>query len=486
MMTLALPRPLQFCVVVFTLLVACTTPPQAAEGPPLEPCKLPGDVDAQCGNLTVPENREEPGGRQIDLHFAIIRAESSLPEPDPVFLLAGGPGQAATEAYPPILQFYDNLNQERDIVLVDQRGTGQSNPLDCPEIFELSVDAGEEEVVDVLEACRERLAQRADLTQYVTDIAMHDLDAVRQALGYEQINLVGASYGSRAAQRYMALYPEHVRSAVLGAVVSPELVLQLQAPADGQRALALLFERCRQDVACRDAFPNFESTFTEVRQALGSGQVVTFEHPVSGVRETLTLDEEEWMQGVFSLLYTPELVSLLPLMVQEITETGDYGPLLAQIVALSEGAIAYQGMFYAVACSEDAQQIDLQAAREIQQGSPFPLAADELVTRCENWPRAKIAPSFREPLQSDIPTLLLSGEADPITPPKYAAQVAEGLDNSLSLTLPDFAHEILVAGCMPAVVTDFIEAGTVQDLQTACLEVAVPPPFFVSPAGPRP
>jgi pimeloyl-ACP methyl ester carboxylesterase len=315
---------------------------------------------------------------------------------------------------------------------------------------------------------------------------MQDLDEVRQALGYEQINLIGASYGSRAAQRYMALYPENVRSVVLSAVVSHELVLQLQAPVDGQRALALFLERCREDEACRDAFPDFANTFANVREALGQGQEVTFEHPVSGERETLMLDEEEWMQGIFSLLYSPELVSLLPLMVQDIAQTGDYGPLLAQIVALTEDVINYHGMFYAVACSEDAEQIDLQAARELQEGSSFPLVADDLVTRCENWPRAEITPSFREPLQSDIPTLLLSGEADPITPPHYAAQVAEGLDNSLSLTLPDFGHDVLLAGCVPALVTRFIESGTVQDLQIECVDEIVPPAFFVSPAGPKP
>lgn len=468
------------------MLVACTAPPAAKQGPLLEPCKLAGDLDAQCGSLTVPENRDDPGGREIEIHFAVIPAESSLPEPDAVFMLAGGPGQAATEAYAPVVGVLDDLNQERDIVLVDQRGTGQSNPLDCPEFEDLSPDASEEEVVELLEACRERLAERADLTQYITDIAMQDLDDVRQALGYAQINLIGGSYGTRAALVYMRLFPENVRSVVLSAVVSPDLVLQLQAPVDGRRALRLLFERCNEDEACRETFPDFEYTFAEVREALGQGQKVTFRHPVSGERETLTLDEEEWMQGVFNLLYSPELVSLLPLMVQEIAQTGDYGPLLAQLVALTEGVLGYQGMFYAVACSEDAPLIELQTAREMQEGSPFPLVADELAVRCENWPRAELPASFREPLQSDIPALLLSGEADPITPPQYAQQVAAELGNSLHLTLPGFGHDVLLAGCMPAVVTDFVEAGTAQGLDTDCVAEITPPPFFVSPVGPRP
>jgi hypothetical protein len=264
------------------------------------------------------------------------------------------------------------------------------------------------------------------------------------------------------------------------------LVLQLQSPADAQRALSLLFERCRQDDACSTAFPDFEETFRQVREGLEGGREVTFEHPVTGERQTLTLDEEEWMQGIFSLLYSPELVSLLPLMVQEISQTGSYGPLLAQIVALTEDAMIYQGMFYAVICSEDAAFIDMQEAQSLQESSRFPLVAGELVARCSGWPVVELAPSFREPLQSDIPSLLLSGEADPITPPHYAAQVAAGLSNSRTITLPEFGHDVLLAGCIPTVVTDFIAAGTVQGLDTACVAEITPPPFFVSPTGPGP
>lgn len=468
------------------LLAACTAPPQTEEGPPLEPCKLPRDVDAQCGSLTVPENRDDPGGRQLDLHFAVIPAESSLPETDPVVMLAGGPGQAATEVYPLVLSAFDDLNQDRDIVLLDQRGTGQSHPLDCPDLQELPLDSSRQEVLDTLEACRQTLAQRADLTQYTTDVAMRDLDAVRQTLGYRQINLLGTSYGSRAALRYMALFPHSVRTVVLNSSVSSELILQLQAPADGQRALSLLFKRCQQNAACRDAFPDFQTAFDEARLALEEGQPVTFMHPISGQRETFELGQDDYMEGLFTLLYSPELVSLLPLMVDETVKTGDYGPLVAQMVALTAGLNNYQGMFHAVVCSEDAPFIDLQEAQRLQEGSLFPLRAEDLVMQCENWPRATLAPSFREPLHSDIPTLLLSGEADPITPPHYAAQVARGLNNSLHLILPGFGHDVMLPGCMPSVITAFIQAGTLQDLQTNCVQEIVPPAFFVSPAGPKP
>lgn len=474
-------------LIIVPLLVACTIgPEQAADGPELEACQLEGILDARCGMITVPEDRDNPAGNSIDIHFAVVPAESSLPAPDPVFMLAGGPGQAATEAYPFIVMLFDALHQNRDIVLVDQRGTGQSNPLQCPALYEMAMESSEEEVTDALQECREELEQQADLDEYTTDVAMQDLDDVRQALGYEQINLIGVSYGSRAALMYMRMFPENVRSVVLDAVVSPELVLQLQAPADGQRALELLFERCQQDEACRETFPDFSQQFAEVRQQLEGGREVTFQHPLSGAWEETTLNDEEWMQGIFNLLYSPDLVSLLPLTVEQIAETGDYGPLVAQIMALTADLRSYQGMFYAVTCSEDAPFIDMEEAEALQSESSFPLMAELFVTNCEGWPTAEVPEGLREPLNSDIPTLLLSGEADPITPPRYAEQVAEGLTNSEMITLPDYGHGILSVGCVPAVVTAFIEAGTPEGLDTSCTEEITPPPFFVSPAGPRP
>ncbi len=473
-----------YLLLLMVLLAACAPP--AEQGPQLEPCSLPGGVTAQCGSITVPENRELSGGRQIELHFAIVRAESSLPEPDPIFMLAGGPGQAAMEVYPLLLPLLGNLSNDRDIVLVDQRGTGQSNPLACPQIEELPLESADDDVLAAVQTCRQELAQIADLTQYTTDVAMQDLDEVRQELGYEQINLIGTSYGSRAVLRYMRLFPQQLRSVVLNAVVSHELVLQLQAPADGQRALDLLFARCRADAACAEQFPDFEQTFHRVRQDLAGGREVTFQHPLSGARETVTLDDEQFMQGIFNLLYAPELVSLLPLTIDQIAQTGDYGPLLAQLVSFTANLGTYQGMFFAVVCSEDAALLQAGEAARLQQGSAFPLIADNLLAQCEGWPLAGIAADFRQPLQSDVPALLLSGEADPITPPTYAQQVAAGLQNSRSLTVPAYGHDVLLAGCMPRLVASFIAAASAEDLDTSCLDRVTPPPFFVTPAGPLP
>ncbi|MBL8058998.1 MAG: alpha/beta fold hydrolase, partial [Anaerolineales bacterium] len=243
--------PLTFLLV---LLAACgpatpTAPEPAGPAVALADCVLAapgsaGQVDARCGTLAVPEDRARPDGRQISLRVAVVPAVSRSPRPDPLFLLAGGPGQAATEAFPAMIGAFEQVNQARDIVLVDQRGTGGSNPLRCLDPNDESV-LDEAAVTALLQACPEKL--NADLRQYTTEIAMRDLDAVRAALGYEQINLYGASYGTRAALTYLRLYPDRVRTLILDSVVDADFRLLLNASRDGQRALELAFARCQAE-----------------------------------------------------------------------------------------------------------------------------------------------------------------------------------------------------------------------------------------------
>src|SRR5687768_3115526 len=210
-------------------------------------------VDARCGSLTVDENPSDPQSRQIMLNVAVVPAISRSPEPDPLFILVGGPGQSAIETFPALFSTVFRIHENRDIVLVDQRGTGESNPLRCldPEDETLVED---EQAIALLKACPEKL--KADLRFYTTDIAMQDLDSVRAALGYETINLYGVSYGTRAALVYLKMFPDHVRSLVLDAVVDPKFVLYQDAAQDGQRALEMVFGRCEADDVCKSTYPD--------------------------------------------------------------------------------------------------------------------------------------------------------------------------------------------------------------------------------------
>jgi pimeloyl-ACP methyl ester carboxylesterase len=477
-----------FVLSLFLFITGCAGRSEAAasDRPALDDCQL-GRIKGQCGSIAVLENRDGPAnGRSLDIHFALIPASNSQPQTDPVFLLAGGPGQAAISAYTPILPALQRLNQSRDIVLVDQRGTGRSNPLACPGVNELPLDSSREDLEAALASCRQELTAAHDLTQYHTTLAMQDLDEVRAALGYEQINLIGTSYGSRAALEYMRLFPEHLRSAVLNAVVGPELVLQLQAPRDGQRALDLFFARCANDADCQAAFPDLETDFATLLSLAEGGVAVRLSHPLNGEVVDLTLNRDEFMQSIFTLLYSAEIVSLLPLLLHNAAESGDFGPLLAQFLTVSGGVGLYQGMFYAVACNEDAPHIDLTEAETFRAGTQFGLAAADLVALCADWPQAVVPEALRQPVTAVVPTLLLSGNADPITPPQYAEAVAATLPNSLHLIVPHYGHDVLLAGCLILVVEDFIRRGSVDELDTGCLEQIQAPPFFVSLAGPRP
>lgn len=466
------------------LLTACGAPPTPTATLPLENCTLAGQLAAECGVLTVPENRTADNGRTIDLAVAVIPASESQPEPDPIFLLAGGPGQSASETFPTIYSALQGLNRDRDLVLVDLRGTGESGELDCPEYADLDPDADDDAINAATLACRDRLAAITDLTQYTTEIAMADLNDVRIALGYEQINLLGISYGTRAALTYLRLYPDHTRSLVLDAVVSSSLRIYLQAPRDGERALDLFFERCAADPDCAETFPDLEPRFDALLASLATPRPVTLPDPITGEIVTFDLDRDIVMQSVFSQLYSPDILALLPLAIVA-AENGDFAPLLASNSATSGTGIA-TGFFYSVACVEDAPALANDGGADFVEDTRFPLLGQSLLDACAVWPQGRTSPALAQPVASDVPVLLINGDADPITPPYYAEEVAESLPNSRLLVIPQAGHGVLTLGCMPTVVAAFIAAGSVADLDTACLEEITPPPFFVSPTGPRP
>ncbi|HEY9076122.1 MAG TPA: alpha/beta hydrolase [Anaerolineaceae bacterium] len=436
---------------------------------------------ARCGTLTVPENRANPAGRKIGLNIAVVPAVSRSPKPDPVFLLAGGPGQAAVELVSSWMVMLERIHQERDLVLVDQRGTGKSNPLEC-KLPKDDYDISEEQAARMIIECSTKF--EADLTQYVTPIAMQDLDEVRAALGYEQINLYGVSYGTRAALTYLRMFPQRVRTITLDAVVSPDDVIFLNTPKDAQRALDLLFARCKADAACQAAFPNLQIEYARLIDRLrGKTERVKMAHPLTGKPIEFNLTSSALTNAVFSLLYTPETASLLPLTIHQAA-SGDFAPLFTQSGAMDAGL--YTGMFYAVICSEDAPHLDAVQASGIAAWTLFSDTTPQVRRICEAFPKATLPADFRAPLKSDVPALLLSGEADPITPPVYAAEVAKQLTNSLHVIAPYQGHGITSAGCVGRLVTDFIKNGSKDGLDAACVKKLQPVPFFISLTGSMP
>jgi pimeloyl-ACP methyl ester carboxylesterase len=357
---------------------------------------------------------------------------------------------------------------------------GQSHPLECelPEDDDIETEA----IIAVLQACPDTLD--ADLRFYTTEIAMHDLDLVREALGYTTLNLYGASYGTRAALTYLRLYPDRVRSVVLDAVVSPDYRLFLNTAQDADRALDLLFARCETDAACDEAFPDARDEIAALLVRLEEEPLTaTLPDPISAAPITVTLDRADLLDLIFPLLYTPEIAALLPLNLQQVA-AGNPAPLLTQVGAMDAGL--YLGMFYAVACTEDAPFIDAAEAAALAEGALFGDRTRMLREVCTAWPQGDLSPDWDAPVVSDVPALLLSGEGDPVTPPQYAARVAETLPNSLHIIGPGMGHGLIGRGCIDTLVFDFITAGSVEGLHAACAQQLAPPPFFLSPIGPQP
>lgn len=475
-------------LVVLLTLVSCS-PRNLSAAPAaslaLEDCALTSpagnQVDARCGILTVPENRADPNGRQIDLHVAVIPAIKRNPEPDALFLLAGGPGQSAIETFPAMISLMFSVHEDRDIVLVDQRGTGESNPLRCIDPEDESLD--EAEVLEIVKACPATLD--ADLRFYTTEIAMTDLDQVRAELGYETINIYGASYGTRAALTYLRMFPERVRTLTLDAVVDPGFVVFLDAAEDGQAALDSFFARCESDEACNTTFPNIRSEFDEILTRVEENpKTISIPHPLTHKPLELTVTRQMITNMIFNTLYVPDLVATLPLSIHAAYADENYVPLISQAFLVNAGL--YDGMFYAVTCTEDASLISEEEAARRSEGSMFGDRTIDFLEVCANWPKGTVSPEFREPVTSDVPILIFSGEADPITPPRHAEHVATSLTNELHLIFSDMGHGNLASRCTSNIFSDFIETASFNDLNTSCSKEIEPPPFFVDFSGPRP
>lgn len=470
-----------------------SAPARAASRIALSPCRLKSSAaQATCGVLEVPEDRAHPEKRRIRLRVAVVPSLARSPQPDPLFMLAGGPGQAATEVFGPLLVALDRVHRTRDIVLVDQRGTGSSNPLQCEVAkedapFAEQLRAEESDTDPTLLGCLGKWD--ADPRFYTTSIAMQDLDEVRDALGYDRIDLWGGSYGTRAALVYIREHGQHVRTATLDGVAPTDLALPLWFARDAQRALDLLFDACAQDAACARAYPDLRGTFTrllrELERAPAKASVLD---PVTGRPTDVTISRGSFTGALRGILYLPDLAVLAPLTIARAAQ-GDWGPLVAEAAGLQRGftrSVAL-GLLFSVACAEDVPTFtDADVGRAAAGTFLGPAFIRRFVHVCSFWPRGEVSKGFHEPVQSDVPVLLLSGELDPVTPPSWAAEAARTLSRHLSIVVPGVGHGATSEGCTGQLVARFIEAGTLDRLDASCAQRLKRPPFFVSFAGPLP
>jgi pimeloyl-ACP methyl ester carboxylesterase len=452
------------------------------------PCRLDGlGVEAHCSEYPVFENRLTRQGRTLKLRVAVIPALATSPRPDPLFILVGGPGQAATQAGAQLAEALRDVRRNRDVVLVDQRGTGGSHALSCAadKGASLQKHLAAELDLDETRACRNALD--ADTTQYVTPIAMDDLDEVRSALGYARINLWGGSYGTRAALVYFRQYPTHVRSLVLDGVVPQAIKLPLFVARDSQRALDLVYGDCERDADCQKAFPGAKAQLWSLLEQLGSdARPVSFQNPRTGATENIRIGRSELAGVLLNLLYVPELSSLIPLAVQHASG-GDFSPLMAAASAFSDAVDVSTGMFMSIVCAEDVPRISVVEASELSRNTFLgPERLAQLQAECAEWGAAPLPEAYFEPIEGVVPSLILSGNLDPVTPPAWGQRVADQLSHSRHLVVPGAGHGVSTLGCMPRLIAEFVESLDAGALDVSCVERQQRPAFFTSLLGPSP
>ncbi len=453
----------------------------------LKPCKVPGAKDkvtARCGLLEVWENREAKSGRKIRLKVVVLPARSAAPKPDPVFFFGGGPGEAIAAEAGYLAD--SELRRDRDLVFVDQRGTGEPDKLACElggHEDDLQSYLGEMFPVAAVRECRERLAKTHDLTLYTTDMAIDDFDQARAWLGYGKINVVGGSYGTRAAQVYLRRHPGSVRSVVLDGAVPMDETLPITHAAAGQRSLDLLTEWCEKDAACHGKFPEFRQEFqTVMSQLRREPATVEVKHPRTGKPVQVKVAWNVVADGVRWALYSPRPSSWLPLMIHQAA-AGDFAPLAQASVNSRLGAIdgITMGLFFSVTCAEDIPFID---PAQVPARTANTFLGDYRVAQqtaaCGAWPRARIEPSHREPVASDLPVLVINGERDPVTPPDFGPRVTRAMTHAGRVVIPWGSH----GGeepCRNQLTVSFIEKGSGDGLDLSCVGKIQMTPFVLEP-----
>ncbi|HET7450130.1 MAG TPA: alpha/beta fold hydrolase [Gaiellaceae bacterium] len=420
-----------------------------------------GGVSAQCGTATVPEDRAVPNGPQITLKVAVLPAtDRARRRADPVFWISGGPGGVASEEVPFVARMYVAANTHRDVVFVDQRGVGGSSPLAC------KVATGGTDVAALVRECLGQIT--ADVTHYRTPDAMDDLEDVRQALGYGQIDVWGGSYGATAAQVFLRRHPLSVRTIVIDGPTLLDVPVFERWASSAQRALVLLDRRCRADASCRRAFPHWFERFPSLLAKLAKKPVAGFDAAaVAGVVDELTA--------------TQSGASLVPHALAR-AEAGNFQPLKSARATLGDGGDRQApAMYWAIVCTETWAVRDPARALADARGTYMRYAVERDVVLqngvCAAWPKLDASSEDWSRVRSETPGLVLVGGSDPKDPPGNTAGVTQAMPNAKVITVPGGAHGVSFVGCLPRIVDAFLEAGTARGLDTACVSLTPYPSF---------
>lgn len=451
----------------------------------LSPC--PGFVEtgkpplvqgAECGELQVYENTEAQSGPQIALNIMRLPAINPVPATDPLFVIAGGPGQSAIDIAEQLFYVFNDVRKNRDIVFIDQRGTGKSQPLNCTQLDDIDphLTLAQQKVV-MLEGLRECVAEHGTRMEfYTTPYAVHDLDSVRRALGYQQLNLWGVSYGTRVALEYMRRYPENVRTSVLDGVAPVTMGLPWSAETDALAALETIQQQCLQLDECSRRYGDILHKANAVADRLWEQPVdVETDHPLTRLPYRVNMNHQTFAGVVRMALYSRDLARILPLAIHEAYEQ-DY-KLMSALISLAESRSGFASislaMHYNILCNED---YALYREHGVSEGKGFLRLGqvDSFHEICEIWPRYPLPDEYFSAPRGDTPTLLLSGARDPVTPPHWAEVAMEHLSHAQHAVAPGGHHSITRDGCAPQLIAQFIEKGSLHQLDVECINNILP------------
>ncbi len=453
----------------------------------LEYCHIANySQEVLCGTHEVAEDRIIKDGRKLQINFAVVPSVTEAKELDPLVFFAGGPGQGALDMGAFVSMAFQEIHENRDIVLIDQRGMGSSNPLNCeqPEDVELTLtDEQQTELMKgMLQECLTQLD--ADVTKYTQDLANQDIHEILLALGYDKVNLYGVSWGTRSALLYVNQFPEQVRTAIMDGVAPLENRVPLFANADAERAIQTLFKDCEDNKDCQSAFPTLKQDFYQVLKAFGeNGHQVTMNDANTGDTVTFLITRNTFVNSIRNILYVPEYSRLIPIIIQQ-AKVKDFRALSGLTAAFGDGGMA-MGTQMSVLCSEDFSRIsDKDIASETDKGFVGDGFINYFKTGCEVWPKAELPEIYNQTLTSDVPTLILSGAIDPVTPERWGEKMKEVMTNSIHLIAANTGHNVGPKGCAPDIMTQFVNQGHIKEIDGSCLDDLSRPSFFIDSNGP--
>lgn len=434
-----------------------------------------------CGFITVAENPAKPDGKQIEIHYVVLPGIKNSDHTQAFLAIAGGPGQSAIDNAAGFNRMFSKVRQKRDILLIDQRGTGRSNILNCEgEGFDsaLAINEADFDVAEETQACLDKILD-SDVTQYGSLNALNDFEAVRKHLGYQKLHVYGISYGTRMAQLYLRHHPEVLSTVTIDGVVP----MQQSVLAIGNaisRAFDLLIKDCNSSSLCGAQFPNLKADLDSVDAKLTIAPVISqVRDPLTGEATQLTMTRAKFMGAIRMALYMPNVRALIPHAISEAAKE-NYQPIMGLYSLTIDSTGIAMGMHASVICGEDWQRM---TAEERESANSTYFGSEMIKTfeqSCAIWNMPAVAADFSAPISSDIPILVLSGELDPATPPSWGELAMEKLTNAQHFIAPYATHGVAHQSCANDLIAELVETGSVKEIDGECLNKDVSRNFYLN------